>query len=156
MAHDESHCTRCIEPLGMKHDARNPTSRGGFTEHPTAGLYDISLGRTDLLVSETSDMFEDAPLWRVPIIGGTPRRLGNSAHDARWSPDGKKLAYEREQTKEAQWRMTPLRWNRGQFRRGPCLQFICPQSKSENFVPVVMRVAESVPVNVISTLPAGS
>lgn len=61
---------------------------------PHAGLYDISPDKADLLVSETKDMFQDAPLWRVPIIGGTPRRLGSiAAHDASWSPDGKKLAY---------------------------------------------------------------
>jgi DNA-binding winged helix-turn-helix (wHTH) protein/Tol biopolymer transport system component len=61
---------------------------------PQAGLYDISPDKADLLVAETPDMQQEAPLWRVPIIGGTPRRLGNiSAHDAIWSPDGKKLAY---------------------------------------------------------------
>lgn len=58
------------------------------------GLYGISPDKADLLVAETPDMQQEAPLWRVPIIGGTPRRLGNiSAHDATWSPDGKKLAY---------------------------------------------------------------
>ncbi len=59
-----------------------------------AGLYDISPDKTDLLIAETRDMFAEAPLWRVPIIGGTPRRLGDvKAHDATWSPDGSKLAY---------------------------------------------------------------
>ena len=59
-----------------------------------ASLFDISPDKADLLVSETSSMFQDAPLWRVPIIGGTPRRLGSIvAHDATWSPDGTKLAY---------------------------------------------------------------
>ena len=59
-----------------------------------AGLYDISPDKTDLLVAETNNMFQEAPLWRVPIIGGTPRRLGSiAAHDAEWSPDGTKLAY---------------------------------------------------------------
>jgi len=54
----------------------------------------ISPDKADLLVAETSSMYRDAPLWRVPIIGGTPRRLGNiAAHDASWSPDGTKLAY---------------------------------------------------------------
>ena len=59
-----------------------------------AGLYGISPDKTDLLVAETPDMFQEAQLWRVPVIGGTPRRLGNAAaHDASWSPDGTKLAY---------------------------------------------------------------
>jgi Tol biopolymer transport system component/DNA-binding winged helix-turn-helix (wHTH) protein len=59
-----------------------------------AVLHGISPDKTDLLVAETDNPFRDAPLWRVPIIGGTPRRLGNvAAHDASWSPDGTKLAY---------------------------------------------------------------
>lgn len=58
------------------------------------GLYDISPSKTDLLVAETSNMYEDAPVWRIPILGGTPRRLGKvAAHDATWSPDGTLLAY---------------------------------------------------------------
>jgi serine/threonine protein kinase/Tol biopolymer transport system component len=33
-------------------------------------------------------------LWTVPTLGGTPRRLGNDlALTARWSPDGRSLAY---------------------------------------------------------------
>ena len=39
-------------------------------------------------------MMSEAPLWRVPTIGGPARRLGSvKAHDATWSPDGAKLAY---------------------------------------------------------------
>lgn len=57
-------------------------------------LLGISSDRTDLLVAETDNLFRDAPLWRVPILGGTPRRLGNVfAHDASWSRDGNKLVY---------------------------------------------------------------
>ena len=59
-----------------------------------AGLYGISPGKSDLLVAEADNMFREAPLWRVPIIGGTPRRLGSvAAHDASWSPDDTRLAY---------------------------------------------------------------
>ena len=59
-----------------------------------AGLFGISPDKNDLLVAETSSLFEEKPLWRVPVIGGTPRRLGNiAAHDANWSPDGTRLAY---------------------------------------------------------------
>ncbi|KAA6457294.1 hypothetical protein DYQ86_23510 [Acidobacteria bacterium AB60] len=58
------------------------------------GLDDISADKTDLLVVEAPNMYQEAPLWRIPIVGGTPRRLGNVAsHDAKWSPDGKTLAY---------------------------------------------------------------
>src|SRR5215472_354913 len=56
-------------------------------------LLNISPDRLDLLVSD-GDMGVDAALWRVPALGGTPRRLGSIvAHDASWSPDGKQLAY---------------------------------------------------------------
>jgi len=65
-----------------------------ITPFPQAGLFGISPGKTDLLVAETPDMEQEAPLWRLPVIGGTPRRLGNiAAHDASWSPDGTALAY---------------------------------------------------------------
>ena len=34
------------------------------------------------------------PLWRIPILGGAPRRVGTIlATDASWSPDGSRLAY---------------------------------------------------------------
>ena len=34
------------------------------------------------------------PLWSVPILGGSPRRLGDLVgNDGSWSPDGKRLAY---------------------------------------------------------------
>ena len=53
----------------------------------------LSPDRSDLLVAEGEPIAE-SPLWRVPILGGPPRRLGNMlAHDANWSPDGKKLVY---------------------------------------------------------------
>ena len=53
----------------------------------------LSPDHSDLLVAEGGPIAE-MPLWRVPILGGPPRRLGNMlAHDANWSPDGKKLVY---------------------------------------------------------------
>jgi Tol biopolymer transport system component/DNA-binding winged helix-turn-helix (wHTH) protein len=58
-----------------------------------ATLLNISPDRLDLLVAE-GEVMQESALWRVPALGGTPRRLGNVlAHDASWSPDGKKLAY---------------------------------------------------------------
>ena len=34
------------------------------------------------------------PLWSVPVLGGSPRRLGDTVgNNAAWSPDGKLLAY---------------------------------------------------------------
>ncbi len=53
----------------------------------------LSPDHSDLLVAEGGPIAE-MPLWRVPILGGSPRRLGSMlAHDANWSPDGKKLVY---------------------------------------------------------------
>lgn len=58
-----------------------------------ATLLGISPDRLDLLVAE-GEFTHKSALWRVPALGGTPRRLGSIiAHDASWSPDGKKLAY---------------------------------------------------------------
>jgi eukaryotic-like serine/threonine-protein kinase len=52
----------------------------------------ISPDRSDLLVGEESA--EGTLLWRVPILGGPPRRLGSLyGQDGSWSPDGRKLAY---------------------------------------------------------------
>jgi DNA-binding winged helix-turn-helix (wHTH) protein len=54
----------------------------------------ISPDRSDLLVAEKGGPIAERPLWRVPILGGPPRRLGDMlAHDANWSPDGKRLVY---------------------------------------------------------------
>jgi DNA-binding winged helix-turn-helix (wHTH) protein len=74
-----------------------PTS-GGQTIPIRTPLKDVvfmnlSPDRSDLLVGEGGPIAE-MPLWRVPILGGPPRRLGDMlAHDANWSPDGKKLVY---------------------------------------------------------------
>jgi Tol biopolymer transport system component len=36
----------------------------------------------------------DGPLWSVPVLGGSPRRLANlEGHAGAWSPDGKRIAY---------------------------------------------------------------
>jgi len=58
-----------------------------------AAVLSISPDRSDLLVA-ASHLIDEAPLWRVPIVGGTPRRIGNViGHDLSMSRDGKKLAY---------------------------------------------------------------
>src|SRR5262249_7866704 len=36
----------------------------------------------------------DGPLWTVPVLGGTPRRLGDLVgHGGAWSPDGETIAF---------------------------------------------------------------
>lgn len=60
-----------------------------------ATVLNISPDRSELLVAE-SRIIGEAPLWRVPILGGTPRRIGNIVgHDVSLSPDGKRLTFTR-------------------------------------------------------------
>jgi serine/threonine protein kinase/Tol biopolymer transport system component len=63
------------------------------TPFRNAQVLNISPNGAELLVGE-GDVIRENPLWLVPTLGGTPRRLGNIlAHDASFSPDGKKLVY---------------------------------------------------------------
>jgi eukaryotic-like serine/threonine-protein kinase len=64
------------------------------TPFPNAGLLGISADHSDLLVQEIMGNEQESQLWAVPVLGKTPRRLGNvRAHDANWSSDGRKLVY---------------------------------------------------------------
>jgi serine/threonine protein kinase/Tol biopolymer transport system component len=46
-----------------------------------------------LLVDEKGDP-PSGPLWSMPVLGGSPRRLGEAeGNSASWSPDGKRLVY---------------------------------------------------------------
>ena len=74
------------------------SSSGGETARlatPSAAdrLVSVSADGAELLVA---DMPGNAagPLWRVPVLGGSPRRLGETIGEgAAWSPDGKTLVY---------------------------------------------------------------
>lgn len=60
---------------------------------PDCQVVNISSDRSELLIREGGPI-EDKPLWRVPILAGSPRRMGNIvAHDASWSPDGMKFVF---------------------------------------------------------------
>jgi eukaryotic-like serine/threonine-protein kinase len=55
---------------------------------------DLASDGSSLLVVAGRGYPSVGPLWRVPLLGGTPRRLGDSVgHVAAWSADGKTLAY---------------------------------------------------------------
>jgi Tol biopolymer transport system component/DNA-binding winged helix-turn-helix (wHTH) protein len=59
-------------------------------------VFDISPDRSELLVGSCplGGDPSDCPIWIVPVLGGSPRRLnGIAASDATWSPDGKHVAY---------------------------------------------------------------
>ena len=59
-------------------------------------VLDISPDRSELLVASCVGELEDCPLWILPVLGRSPRRLGNvvaSWGAAAWSPDGREVVY---------------------------------------------------------------
>ncbi len=64
------------------------------TPFPNAALLDISPNRSELLVCSFLGTEAELPLWIMPVLGGSPHRLGNLfARDATWSPDGTHIAF---------------------------------------------------------------
>lgn len=59
-----------------------------------AKILDISPDRAEFLVGSFTARGEEMPLWSVPVVGGSPRRIGGvtSAYAA-WFPDGQKILY---------------------------------------------------------------
>jgi eukaryotic-like serine/threonine-protein kinase len=59
-----------------------------------SNVFDISPDGSLLLMNTSRGTSRDGPLWAVPVLGGTPRRLGNlEGHAGAWSPDRKTIAY---------------------------------------------------------------
>jgi serine/threonine protein kinase len=57
-------------------------------------LFDISPDGSVVLMATSMGTVLDGPLWTVPVLGGSPRRLGDlNGHGGSWSPDGATLAY---------------------------------------------------------------
>ena len=55
---------------------------------------DLSPNGSELLAINGQGVPAKGPLWSFPILGGSPRKLGDLvAETAAWSPDGKTLAY---------------------------------------------------------------
>jgi Tol biopolymer transport system component len=51
-------------------------------------------GSTLLVADEVGQTAFHGPLWALPVLGGSPRRLGEAAGQAAtWSPDGQKIVY---------------------------------------------------------------
>ena len=51
-------------------------------------------GGTLLVADEVGQTAFHGPLWALPVLGGSPRRLGDAAGQAAaWSPDGQKIVY---------------------------------------------------------------
>jgi serine/threonine protein kinase/Tol biopolymer transport system component len=54
----------------------------------------VSADGSELLVVNNPGLASEGPLWALPILGGSPRRLADAVgHDGAWSPDGKKLVF---------------------------------------------------------------
>jgi Tol biopolymer transport system component len=61
-----------------------------------ASLLDISRDGSDLLIGKDEEHVNSGKLtlWTIPLLGGSPRRLGDLvAVSAAWSPDGERLVY---------------------------------------------------------------
>ncbi|MCU1297666.1 MAG: serine/threonine protein kinase [Acidobacteriaceae bacterium] len=55
---------------------------------------DLSSDGSNILAIDGRGAPPKGPLWSFPVLGGSPRRLGDAiAETASWSPDGKMLAY---------------------------------------------------------------
>lgn len=60
-------------------------------------ILNISPDGSVLLVEDVVGTAFEGPLWALPVLGGSPRRLGVTiGHDGAWSPDGEKLVYAQE------------------------------------------------------------
>ena len=79
--------------------AEMPVSGGelrriSITPSPDMVPIALSAAGTELLVVDGRGSPPRGPLWSLPLVGGSPRRLGDTiGQTGAWSPDGKILAY---------------------------------------------------------------
>jgi len=64
---------------------------------PAPTMFPIAVspdGATLLVADEVGQTAFNGPLWELPVLGGSPRRLGDAAGQAAaWSPDGQRIVY---------------------------------------------------------------
>ena len=83
---------------GKEETAAIPVGGGEPTRisMPTADMIpvDLSSDGSSFLVVDGAGYPTTGPLWSLPVLGGSPRRLGDATgHTAAWSADGKQMAY---------------------------------------------------------------
>ncbi|HUX46300.1 MAG TPA: protein kinase [Terracidiphilus sp.] len=83
---------------GQEDVATIPLQGGQITNLPMPGQNMIPLNVTSdgvrFLLVAGQGFPQVGPLWSLPVLGGSPRRLGDTVGDsAAWSPDGKTLAF---------------------------------------------------------------
>src|SRR5260370_18980232 len=87
------------QALGFSYPLAQVSAAGGQVapipaSSPTLVVLNVSPDGSDLLEADRPRTVSDGPLSALPVLGGSPRRLADTAgHDGAWSPDGKKLAY---------------------------------------------------------------
>ncbi len=95
---DGSRLFLTILDSGVEETAAVPITGGEATRialpGPTMFPVDLSPDGSSFLVVEGSGYPATGPLWSLPVLGDSPRRLGDAAgHVAAWSEDGKLLAF---------------------------------------------------------------
>ncbi len=87
------------QALGFSYPLAQVSAAGGQVapipaSSPTLVVLNVSPDGSDLLVADRPGTVSDGPLSALPVLGGSPRRLADTAgHDGAWSSDGKKLVY---------------------------------------------------------------
>jgi eukaryotic-like serine/threonine-protein kinase len=88
------------EPLASARVIAQVSSSGGEVAQvsipaPTMSLLAVSPdGATLLVADEVGQTAFQGSLWEVPVLGGSPRKLGEaSGQAAAWSPDGQRIVY---------------------------------------------------------------
>jgi eukaryotic-like serine/threonine-protein kinase len=85
----QSHLSQTAVTGGDTLPVTNSLEDTGF-----ANIFDISADGSALLMNTPRGTALDGPVWSVPALGGSPRRLGSlEGHAGAWSPDGKKIAF---------------------------------------------------------------
>ena len=86
---NQSHLSQTSVTGGETYPIATSLEDTGFSN-----VFDISPDRSLLLMNTARGTSLDGPLWTLPVLGGTPRRLGDLVgHSGAWSPDREKIAF---------------------------------------------------------------